>query len=284
MARQSRGNMLVLSGIFVTVLALALIIASSFGSLYFVHNRLQTTADELALAGARKLNEQDRIGQMNNMIARSRQLVFDANESVDTANLSLHHLSGLADRLHTESREGAALLESERQKLHIISQNEAFQTVLNRFNGLKEGHALVLPWLQVSIPVTPAVYFGCTDKVKSNVPVLEGVEELKSEDQSHNYLSTDGSQLYKDNIDARLPGSDGDLHFFISSLPAPVLTDIAPARAILARSYKDAADGQLTSTVRVELQLDVATGLGAHSESKMKAIGTAVATGGQPML
>lgn len=276
--------MLILSGVFMTVLALALIICSSFGSLYFVHNRLQTTADELALEGARKLNEQDRIGQMNNMIARSRQLVFDAGKSEEETQESLNHLSYLSGRLHQEAREGAELLEAERQKLETVSRNEAVAAIGARFNQIKEGHALVLPWLQVSVPVTPTINFGCTKKVKSNVEVLEGIDELKEADSAHSYLSTDGSKLYKDNIDAKLPESDSDLHFYISSLPAPVDTRIAPARAILARSYKEASNLQLKSTVKVELLLDVNTTLGAEAGSSMKAIGTAVATGGQPML
>ncbi len=286
MTRKIRGNMLVLSGVFVTVNAVALLVASSFGSLYFVHNRLQTTADELALEGARKLNEQDRIGQMNNMVARCRQLVYDSNESNDEASSNLNQLQDLADDLHKEARDGALLLNQERQKLLNVSTNEARSAMLARFNSIKEGHALLLPWLQVDVPSTPQIKFGKTEKVQSNVGILSGLSDLESMDKVK-YQATDGSKLYKEGINARLDGSpDVDLNFKISSLPAPVQNSISPARAILARSFKtmSGSDDQLYSSVQIEMQIEVNTTLGASAHSTMKAIGTACATGGQPVL
>ncbi len=286
MSKRNRGNMLVLSGVLVTVNAIGLLIASSFGSLYFVHNRLQSTADEIALEGARKLNEQDQLGQMNNMIARSRQLVFDSGKSMDDANEHMSHLSELAEQLHEEAREGAMLMEAERVKLRTISKSEAQAAMLDRFNQIKNGHALNLPWLQVSVPVTPVITFGKVDKVQSNVPEIVGLDELTTEDQSKQYVSSDGSKLYKEGINAHLPGSshDGDLNFFLSSLPAPVLDSVSPARAVLASKFKSNSSDQLTSAVQVELKVGVDTGLGASAHSDLKALGTAEATGGQKMM
>lgn len=285
MTRKQRGNMLVLSGVFMTVNAVGLIIASSFGSLYFIHNRLQTTADELALEGARKLNEQDRLGQMNNMIARSRQLVFDTNDSKDFVQESnMTQVSDLADILHEEAREGAMLLESERQKLFMVSKTEATNAITTRFNQIKAGHGLVLPWLQTAVPVTPILRYGFTDKTASNVAEMTIQNELNTQDHSSNYCTTDGSKLYKENIDARLKDSDTDLHFKLSSLPAPVANCVSPARAILAKSFKNEAPGShLNSTVQVELKMDVDTSLGATAHSTMMVLGTAEATGGQLM-
>lgn len=45
----------------------------------FTRNRLQASANEIALVGARKLNANDRIGQMNNMVAVHE--AFDAMDS-----------------------------------------------------------------------------------------------------------------------------------------------------------------------------------------------------------
>lgn len=277
--------MLILTGVFVTLLAVLLLMACSFGGLFFIFNRVQATADELALVGARKLNEQDRLGQMNNMIARSRQLVFDANKSHANAQEHMDHLAHLSQQLYEDSREGALLLESERVKLKTVSINEARGAIAERFEQIKEGHALVLPWLQVSIPATPVVEFGCAKEIRSNVAFLKGLEELESED-SKKYVISD-CDLYKENINAKLPGSDGDLFFRISSLPAPVQKSVAPARAILAKQWKpltgdDAAF--LSSVVKVEMKLGVSTGLGAPAHQDMKATGTAVATGGETVI
>lgn len=282
--RKARGNMIVLSGAFLTVNALGLVIASSFGSLFFVHNRLQTTADELALQGARILNEQDRIGQMNNMTARSRQLVYDAGEAGQDVQANMNHLSDLSDRLREEARSGAILLEQERVKLLSVSKTEATNAMMARFNEIKSGQGLQLPWLQAATPSTPVISFGYTNSVHSNVCVLSGIDTLQTSDQGQGLLSSDGSKLYKENIDARLNGSDSDLHFRISSLAAPVNTSVSPARATLAKNFRNSPPEHICSTVLVKLHMQIGTGLGASTESVMEAAGCATATGGEPML
>jgi hypothetical protein len=279
--RSNKGNMLVLSGIFLALLAVLVLVACSFGGLFFVFNRIQTTTDELALTGARKLNEQDRIGQMNNMIARCRQLVYDAHESHTYAYENADHLNQLAEQLHEEAREGAILLEAERQKLRTVAVNEAKSAIADRYNELKEAHALVLPWLKVAIPTTPVVDFGCAKDISSNVAELKGIDELETED-SKLYVQTD-SHLYKENIDAKI-SSDSELHFWISSLPAPVQSTVAPARCILAKQYKALMHPDLPSVCKVEMKLGVDTGIGADAHQEMKATGIAVATGGEKVL
>lgn len=285
MKRNKRGNMLVLSSVFITVNAVGLVVASSFGTLFFVHNRLQATADELALEGAKKLNEQDRIGQMNNMIARSRQLVYDADDSNTDVQAHLNHLSEVSNILHEEAREGASLLSNERSKLLNISKLEAISAVVNRYNDIKNGHGMILPWLQADVPVHPVIKFGYTDKTESNAAEMSGINELDNKDKLQGLITSDGSKLYKKNIDARLSdGNDTDLHFYMSSLPAPVEKSISPARVILAKNFKDTPATQLASTVQVELKMDVDTKLGAEAHSTMQCVGTAQTNGGQAVL
>jgi hypothetical protein len=284
MKRNVRGNMLVMSGVFMMVNAVALVVAGSYGSLYFVHNRLQNFAEEIALDGARKLNEQDRIGQMNNMIARSRQMVFDSDAANQESQSSLNHLTDLASQLYSEAREGALFLEQERLKLRNVSRTEATSVMTTRFNQIKDGQGLVLPWLQAASPGTPAFAFGCAANIKSNVNELSGIDALDSLDRAQTYITTDGSALYRDNIDARLTGAPADLSFKIASLSAPVQNSVSPARTSLAKSFRPVSQDQLYSTVQVTLQIDVNTAIGASSHSQMQATGTAEATGGQPML
>lgn len=282
MKRSKRGNMLIMSGVFVSINALALLIASSYGSLYFVHNRLQTTADELAILGTSMLNEQDRIGQMNNMIARSRQMVYDADTASTNVSTSLSHLSQIADQLHAEAREGAILLEQERSKLATVCTQDATAAVTARFAAIRQLHALVLPWLQVSEP-SLQISFGRINAVQSNVNELPGIPALDRAD-SRSYISSNGSHLYQNNINAQLPGADNSLTFKLCSLPAPVQTSVSPARAALASKYIVATDDQISSAVQVKLQLDVATGMGPSSSAPMVVTGTAETTGGQPVI
>lgn len=280
--RKNSGNMLILSGVFITLLAVLVLVACSFGGLFFVFNRIQTTTDELALTGARKLNEQDRIGQMNNMIARCRQLVYDAHKSHTYAYEEASQLNQLAEQLHDEAREGALLLESERQKLRVVAVNEAKSAISERYEELKEGHSLVLPWLKVAIPTTPIVEFGYAKDIRSNVAELKGIDELEMEDNKQSFVLTD-SHLYKENIDAKI-SSDAELHFRISSLPAPVQSTVAPARCILAKQYKPLVAADLPSVCKVEMKLGVDTGIGADAHQEMKTTGIAVATGGEKVL
>ena len=280
--RGNKGNMLILSGVFLALLAVLVLVACSFGGLFFVFNRIQTTTDELALTGARKLNEQDRIGQMNNMIARCRQLVYDAHKSHTYAYEHAEQLNQLAEQLHDEAREGAILLEAERQKLRTVAVNEAKAEIAERYNELKEGHSLVLPWLKVAIPTTPVVEFGFAKDMRSNVAELKGIDELETEDVTQHIVQTD-SKLYKENIDAKI-STDSELHFWISSLPAPVQSTVAPARCILAKQYMALSAPDLPSVCKVEMKLGVDTGIGADAHQEMKATGIAVATGGEKVL
>lgn len=285
--------MLILSGVFVSVNAIALLVASSFGSLYFVHNRLQTSADELALLGTSQLNLQDRIGQMNNMIARSRQLVNDADSSNTEAQNNLEHLSEITDQLHNEAREGALLLEQERVKLSQACTQDATNAISNRFAEIRAGHAIALPWLQVAEP-TIEITYGRIDAVQSNVAELTGIESLDDIDRAA-YITADGSKLYKKNVNAKLAGNDSDLNFKICSLPAPVPTgapvapgaaaqySLSPARATLANKFQVADSDHVSSAVQVKLKLNVATGMGASASSSLEALGTAETAGGQPM-
>jgi len=284
MKRNCKGNMIILSGVFLVVNAVALVVASSFGSLFFVHNRMQAAADELAIVGAQKLNELDRIGQMNNMIARSRQLVFDAQSSDQTIQNTINHIADISALLYTDAHEGAQLLEIERLKLRGVSMTEASAAITTRYQQIKNGYELSLPWLEASNPAPLSISFGYTDNIKSNVAQLTGLDALTAADNASGYVSTDNSKLYINNINAKLPGAASDLFFKISSLPAPVQSYIAPARATLANAFQTLTSDQLYSSVQVNFQLNVSTKLGAETQSEMKSIGTAVTTGGQLMM
>lgn len=280
--RSNCGNMLVLSGVFMLVAALATMLALSLCGVLFAYNRLQTTADELAITGARKLNELDRAGQMNNMIARSRQLVFSSREQTDISQSQFPHLVELAQNLLDEARDGAVALDEQRVHVRSLNQVEVESAVQDKFNELKQRHALVLPWLKVNIPEAPVIHLGKIDQVESNCRVLEGIEELNEIDSSAS-VSDAQSRLYKGDINPKLSGADADLNFKLSSLPAPVENTIAPARATLANAFRDVSSDQLQSCVQVQLKLEVETVLGATASGKIQCTGTALTTGAKSM-
>ncbi|MBC7999780.1 MAG: Tad domain-containing protein [Leptolyngbya sp.] len=278
--RKQRGNMIVLGSLVLGVVGMALMLGYSYGGLLFVHNRLQSTADEVALAGSRKLNDGDRIGQMNNMLARSRQLVFYSRQQLDDASEKYPQLQTIADELLQESREGAQELEGERKKLKVVAQSEALTAMINKFDQVKGSYPMALPWLKVATPKLTKMRLGCIEEMNSNVVELKNIPALENYDKGQGYVSNNpGMKLYKHGVDMKLPGADSDLTFKIAALAAPVEKTVSPARITLANTYKAVNGAHIPSSTQVTLDLEVGTGLGAKAENKMSATGTAASTG-----
>jgi len=162
-ARQTSGSILILGGTLFAVLCVAIVVAYSFGGLYFTHNRLQSSADEIALTGAKKLNENDRLGQMNNMVARCRQLVYSSREDYEHTKRDFPDLESFASPLLNESRQSATDMETERKTLTARVQAEAEAAMQHKFNEIKAGYALTLPWLSIHSPQLKMTAFGKVD-------------------------------------------------------------------------------------------------------------------------
>lgn len=272
--------MIILVSFLLAVVCVLILIALSFAGLVFQQNRLRTSADEISLAGARALNKKNRIGQMNDMIARCRQLVHSSRNQYDKAVSDHPNLSQLANKQLQEARDGAALLETQRVYLKTLAANEAKVAVINKYNSLKSTYQITLPWMKVSNFKLQHRYLGKLKDVESNVEELKNLSSLESHDQSASYVSTDpGMKLYKDGINAKLPSPDSSLAFKLSSLPAPVEGTVAPARVALADYFLNVTPDEIPSAVQILVTVDVSTGLGAAAKNVMAARGTASTTG-----
>lgn len=277
------GSMLILVCVVMALLALGMVIAFSFAGLFFAHNRLQTSADEIALAGARRLNEFNRLGQMNDMIARSRQLVFSTRKQYD--DVIARGNSPLAEKfarlLMEEARAGADQLEKERRQLTGVVITEAEQAMRMKFDQIKGSYAMVLPWLTVETPQRVSIVTGTIAGMQSSAQELEGFDELVQKDRwSKNTYPAKPVNLYSAENDARLPTIDSSLHFRFSPLAAPVVNDMAPARMVLQEKFQKSVEDYAPCATRVELALKVATGLGPHGGGTFKVASAATATGG----
>jgi hypothetical protein len=278
--RRSSGSVLVLAMVVIGLLAVSLLIGYSYGGLFFEHNRLQASANEMALAAARKLNDKDRIGQMNNMIARNRQLVFSGRQQFDECKEKVPGLASLAEELLDESRDSAKTLEAQRKQLSIVAKKEAKLAMQKKFEEINKTYAMYLPWMKVEEPLLAGWQCGRVVNTESNVEMLKNISELEAYDIEQSYATTAGMKLYKHDIDAKLPNADSDLNFRIAALSAPVMKTVAPARIILDANYDSVVGDNLPSACRVKVWLPVGTGLGPNASSKMSCIGAASATGG----
>ncbi|MBX9692381.1 MAG: hypothetical protein K2Z81_08360 [Cyanobacteria bacterium] len=285
--RQRTGSTLALSCISFALVALAVVIGYSFAGLFFVNNRLQSSTDEIAIAGAKKLNEKDRIGQINNMIVRCRQLVYSSRQELDKTESEFEHLKEFAEPLLDEARESAGKLEEERSRIAKRARDEGELEAMKRFMSLKSTYAMTLPWLTIREPNLESVDFGRLDDVESNVEELSQIEELAKSDKSQSFvtdLPAPALKLYKGNLEngIPLPGADSDLKFKVSSLPAPVDNIVAPTRVILPTKVKPVPSSETPSAVRVNLELEVRTSIGFGAGAEMTSTAAATTTGACP--
>lgn len=277
---RNNGSMLVFTCVGLVVLAMCLLVAYSFSGLYFVHNRLQASADEIALAGAKKLNDRDRIGQMNNMIARCRQLVYSSRDDYTNTKKDFPKIERFANQLLQESRKGATELENERKKMSTVAEDEAVQAMRDKFNSIKKTYAMSLPWLVVRTPRVVGLGLGRIDGVESNVEEFDTFEKLKQSDREQGYVATFSKlNLYKGDKNESLKDDDADLPFAVSSLPVPIGGLVSPARTLLPDAYREGTVELVPTATQIILDLRVENGIGSKTGETMKVKGTAVTTG-----
>lgn len=219
--------MVALTGILVTAIIIVGIIVSM---MMMSQKRAQTEVENLSMELATTINSDDWVGAMNNMTGFSRELVFTSRQALDETVKYHANLRPLAIQLLDESRQSAALVESERQIL-IELLLKKLQTKTNAAIASKDkgSSSFSLPGLQTEPPQINNVDAGYIHGVTSNVTGPQAIPELKDFDLQQKFLTEKGG-IYFANINALLPAPDDDLNFRFSSLPAPVKSTISPTR------------------------------------------------------
>lgn len=278
--RNQKGNMLMFVTLAMSFLTLGLVMAGSFSGVFFAQSRLQSSADEIALAGARKLNEYNRLGQMNDMEARCRQLVYATNKQrVEVEGFRNNPmLEKLTRQLDDEAMQSAEILDSERHKLALVANEEARATMKQKFNQIKNSYQIALPWLTIQAPGMVLSDTGSVSGMQSNAQELQGFPELSQEDK-RNLMDGKPTSLYRAENDARLPIANSP-SFKFSPLPPAVGNEMAPARAVLPGNFKPLSGDYAPCCARTALRIIVGTGLGPNASGDLKVVSAAVATGG----
>ncbi len=255
----------------------------SVGTAVFVQYHLQSALDDVALAAACQLNSKMQIGQMNDMIARCRQLVYSARQTDVGIAQQKPALNRLSTQLLNEARNSAASLEQSRASLVASSKSAATQASSAQFAKTCAQQSLVLPWLKMSKPVLTSTQFGWVNNVDSSETVGSGIPDLLTFDQTQNIIDAQPN-LYKQNINAKLPAPDNDLNFNVSSLPAYTNSMTTPARLLLGNAFTtNGPNNQLASTVQVTAQVQVSTGLGPAASHTLTLVSTATTFGAGPV-
>jgi hypothetical protein len=251
----------------------------------------QSGTDQYALTTANTMNAGDRIGQMNNVIERCRELVYISRVNNEKAQIPLNALyKALSAQLLDEARENAKLVEEERKNQIRLCVKNLQTTVIATKKVAPTGKRLSLPWFESAYPQIEEVRVGYIKGVQSNVENLLVIPDLREFDLEKKYIQK-GSNLYLGNINAKLPGPDDDLDFKLSSLPADVKKTISPSRLTATDVFVPTGTifaedkplptklDQLPAAIQLQEQMDVSN---RTAESNLKLTSTATASGASP--
>jgi hypothetical protein len=230
--RSERGNMLSMTALIGGIILLTCIIAFCFYMLLAEQNRGQSKVDKSTLELAKAFNEGDRVGQLNNVVARNRELVFVSRQSVDQAS---------AKGLTVWSALANSLCDNERKLQIKLSLKEARDFAYQHNLKTDSQNAVFsLPWWRTYDTQIYEVSVGSVKGVESNVLNTDVYPDLRQYDEEKRYFQK-GSNLYLGGINAKLPSPDNDLDFHFAALPAPVDNTISPARLVNAEAFRTAA-------------------------------------------
>ena len=290
-AHRKRGSMLSVTALIAGIGFFVCIVAFAGYMLLSQQKRGQTDADEVTLNVAKLMNGDDRVGQMNNVVERCRELVYVSRTNLNKSTSVPNGLyQSLAQQLLDESRANSLLVENERlNQINLTTQR--VKNYIAQHNGTtRTGSRLSLGFFQTQFPIILQADFGTTAGVQCNVENLLVIPELKDYDVNQRFIQP-GSNLYMGNINAKLPSPDSDLNFMLASLPANVGGTVAPVRLANPEVFQQTAQvmnrnqqthtrpTHLPSAIQLVETMDVS---GGNNQGSIRLSSTATADGGLP--
>jgi len=277
-ASRTHGSMLLVSACGFCLLVMWILLGIYFSMVLLIRNQLESTADDVALIGACQLNDGNRIGQMNNLVARCRQLVYSSRQNNELSMNMRNDLHHLTTQILSEDRLAALELDKENFRLRNIAVDEATKAMKDAFAEKWTSCKAILPIVLAQNPHLDVIRFGSIASVESNASALYGIAELASYDKSIRAFEVAG-KLYRGNINATLPQEDTDLKFYLSSLAAPVNNYIAPARFVSTSNFVPITSTYLPSAASVTMSIELGTGTKIFPEGATNISVTSTATG-----
>lgn len=230
--RKSSGSMLVLILFLLGILVVFALAAFTVNNFLFFRSRAQHQTDSIALSLASKINKNDRVGQMNEFAAHSRELIYSSRERLSDCNTEdLELLRPIAEQLLHEAREGHTLLERERRNLVSQICKEVKESALEQNASLSGMSVFNMGALLTEQAQIERVELGSIKNIASNVKAETVFEKLREFDTTSDHFHKKNG-LFRADIDAKLPEFDSDLSFKISSLPANVKGTCSQARNV----------------------------------------------------
>lgn len=247
-------------------------------------------ADGLALTLAKKLNDGDRIGQINNIVVRSRELVYLSRQSQHLADATDDRVyRALSALLLDDARNNARVVDKEYSTISSDIEQDSQLFIKSVTKSFDTASPVQLPWLIAKAPRIHKITLGYMKDMKSNVYANTSVACLFQSDCKQGFVDS-GANLFAANREIPLPAPDDDLRFRIGSLPAPVESTVNECRLIepsrfvsLVTVFPQKSAGQfdfLPSAASFAQKVTVTHG---KLQSDLVTGATAITTGAQPV-
>lgn len=292
--RKHNGSMLILVVLAIGVIVAAALLGISMAAFLSQRAQSQHKVDSLALAYAARINSGNRVGQMNEMVERSRELVYLSRDTLTRCDeQSTDFLAPLCQELLYDAYQGHELLERERRNQIAIVKDE-LQQAAEEHNNKASSNSFGFLGFRVYEPKISRIDFGRVTTLQSNVRSRKAISELSYYDLQRGFIEGK-SNLFKGQINARLPDcSDAGLDFKFSSLPAAVGMTTSPARNANPKIFVPActifSDGKpldgkvdfMPSAVNVTCAADVSLNQTASDRLPLQLSSTGVTCGACP--
>ncbi|MBX9669658.1 MAG: hypothetical protein K2X93_18690 [Candidatus Obscuribacterales bacterium] len=230
--------MTVLVALVLVLISAIFIVGLIFVTLFSQHSRSQYLVDGLALSMAKSINSGDRVAQMNQLVARNRELVYMYRENYkECERQGLSHLAPLCDQLMDEAYSANSLVEHERKNQIGIISNEVRQMAHEYEKHRSSENNSWLPYMGTFEPKVMRIDVGCIRDVESNVQSLTTFPELAEFERGQGFVQA-RSNLFKSNINVRLPAPDERLRFTFAALPAYIDATCSPPRVANPEVFK----------------------------------------------
>jgi hypothetical protein len=270
--------------LFCTCILLVALTAGMYAMRVFaVISQAQALADQMALAGACKLNEHNQLGQLNELVGGCRQLVYASRLNYeqsaqidDNLNLPIDNLHLLTEQLLSEDRDSALEIERQTMLWRSAALTKSTKAIAHAVET-SYCHAGV-PGLAIKYPEVQSISFGAVQSINSSVSAVKGIPELAAYDATIKVYEPTGT-LYRGSANAKLPGEDSDLHFYLSSLAAPVSNWTAPPRLILPTAVVPVDNKYSPSAVRVSVTIPIEFHNDILPQLELTAVSAAASTG-----
>lgn len=230
-ARARQGGVLPLLMLVATIIAALTLVAIGTSMLMLSNSKLNSTTENIGLQAGVQLNKNDRIGEMNTMVERSRESVFTARKAYDDISKQAPHVEPLARMLLDDARYGATKVEEERQLLSGMLGKELEVSIAARVKETKDRGPNNLMLFTLEPTEDIIIEVGSLRDMPSNATAPLALGALKEFDAQAGYLYQKTS-YYRPEINVRLPAPDNDLNFVFASLHPRIKDTIAPARLI----------------------------------------------------